>query len=175
MKQHGLDRFLFYASVACFGLHAISLMLMAPKLEQISGILVLAGLLFWIPLLLGILAQIMLGIRAGQWRRAQKRRPRNHRLGLLNFFSNRVGAVFDLAFLVSGAVFAISQIFSENSGIFPYISVSFFVFFFETHCIFNGKNYNYIMQSMWVGPKYLRQQAAGTRRKTNDKEQNNNL
>lgn len=175
MKRNGLDQFLFYASVACFGLHAVSLTLMAPEMSHISGISLLAGLLFWVPLLLGVLAQTVVGIRGSNWRKARKHRTGHRKIGLFSFFSNRIGTVFDIAFLVSGVLFGASRLISKNSGFFSYFSLTFLVFFFETHCIFNGKNYNYIMQSMWVKPRYLRQTSAGTRRKSNDKEQNNNV
>ena len=175
MKDHTLDRFLLYGSLGCFALTAGSLSLMGPYADAIPGKTTLAGLLFWIPMLLAAAGQILLSIRSKRWYRTQKRRPRRRRIGMLCFCSNRIGTIFDLFFLLSGLVFVASLAITEKSGFFSYISLSFFVFFFASHCIFNGNSYNYIIRSMWVEPKYLRQKGAGIRRKSNDEEQNVNL
>ena len=168
-----MDQILLWGSVACFGFLSLSFTLMAPELEGLPGISVLAGLMFWISLALGTALQIALAVRRERWLRSMKRRFRHHMPGILSFFRTPLGTAADVGTLLSAAAFGLSMALSKSTGLICYFLLSLLVFFFANHCIFNGKSYNYIQHLVKKKePKFARRDAAGTRRKNDDEEQN---
>lgn len=161
MKGFKAQRRLLHSSVACFGLMAASFILMAPwpGTAGYGPLDVAAGLLFWLCALAGIVLQILFCRRCGK---------RRGRVGLLRFGRMPWGLVADAGFLVGLGGFALSMYLTRSSGIICYFFLAITVFSLVTHCIFNGKCYNYIQQNIALNGeenKSSAQKTAGRRRK----------
>lgn len=72
------------------------------------------------------------------------------RIGIISLFENSPAKIFDVLTLLSLIeVIAVTIISAKGSvpEAVSYISVSVLLFVFQMHCIFNGKNFKYVMSS----------------------------
>lgn len=172
MKARMKDSTLFWLSLGCFGLAALSFLLMAPwpGLEESKTRQLLAGLLFWLPLPVGGVLQGILSARRKKWLRYYRRRERQRRCGLLTLCANQAGMVADFALTFSIIGLGICLWLTRSLGIICYFFLSFSFFSLVTHCFFNGKNYNYIQHTK--KSKMSRSVYSGRRRRVHDEEKN---
>ena len=148
MKQKQISKILFLSIMFMF-LFSISFLIM-PIASQKSFegkpiLLILNGIWFW---LTGIISLILFMI-------ANKRRKKqiqdisnieNNKPGILQFFSNIWAKVADCLFLLSLIGLIIFIIILPQSY-FLFVFAFFSVFTFLMHCVLNGKNFKYIINS----------------------------
>lgn len=108
----------------------------------------LPGLLFWSFLLTGVILQIVLANHRRQYllrlRRSRGREWQGGLPGIISFCKNGLGVIVDVAMLLGMIGFIISIISTHAVGYSCYVFLTILVFSFCLHCIFNGKNYQYI-------------------------------
>ena len=138
-------------SIAAFLVFSISFLLMPVEVDPMeqgtSVYTIVAGLMFWLGLIIGILMQVILSILRRNWfSRNRVRLPLTNqpKLGLITFFKNRVALVFDVMFIVSVIGLVISLIATDAVGYSCYVFMALTSFSFCAHCIFNGKIYYFI-------------------------------
>lgn len=103
-------------------------------------IAVISGTLFWIGLILAIIFSLFLN-------KITINKNNDNNIALIKFFSNKPAIVFDILLIVSLIAFVICLIVNRMSNIATII-FSIFIFSFEMHCIFNGKNYKFIISRL---------------------------
>ena len=138
-------------SVICFLIFSISFLLMPIKSneasQELSVVTLVAGLMFWIGLVIGIITQIILSSIRKRWITKNKIKGRvenQPRLGLISFFRNKAATFFDALLILSllGLIISIATI--DANDYMCYVFIALLSFSFCTHCIFNGKNYFFI-------------------------------
>lgn len=142
MKQ---DRLLHKVSMICFAILSLSFLLMAPLPGDIQswGMDILAGASFWLSLAAGLGCQGLLGIRRRKWeKRVEAEVP--GRIGLISFCKNPQGRLADLFLLVSVLGFALAMWLTRSQGFICYVFLGCTVLAFFAHCVYNGRNYNYL-------------------------------
>ncbi len=142
MKESKNMSNLLRISIAGFLLMSLTFLLMplnstAPE-EGTDIFRIIVGVLFWLFLIIGIAAQIML---SKEFKKSEKKKAKR-RIGLFSFLQNREAAVFDLLCLIGFIAIAFMVLFTDGTMYFAYICTSVFVFSFCMHCILNGKIYN---------------------------------
>ena len=139
MKQ---DRMLLRASMVSFAVLAASFLLMAPLTDaRLADIL--AGACFWLALITGCVCQGLLTVSRKKWEKKTETAPQD-RIGLLSFCRNPKGKHADILLLVSSAGLLLSLWLTDGKGFICYIFLSLTVLAFSAHCVYNGKNYNYM-------------------------------
>lgn len=103
-------------------------------------IAVISGLLFW----MGLIIAIVFGLLQNKM---ITNKYKDNKIALIKFFSNKPAFVFDVLLVVSFVAFVICMIINRMSNIAT-IFFSVFIFSFEMHCVFNGKNYKYIISKL---------------------------
>ena len=142
MTQNQADKAFLGISVCGFALMAISFLLI--PIESLS---ILAGVLFWSGLLIGVAFQITLEARRRAFfakykiKREKMQKPRN---GLLTFASNKLAAVVDNILIVSIAATVLAFLFTRGTGYLCYVCISVLLLSFCLHFIFNGRNYFHV-------------------------------
>lgn len=114
--------------------------------ESISAYTMVAGLMFWISIIMGIVTQCVLAYRRRDWyaiHRIRKARS-TQKIGLLSFFKNFYAIIADVVATISLIGLVISMIVTQGTGYVCYVFVSLFVFSFSMHCILNGKVFYHI-------------------------------
>lgn len=131
-------------SITSFFLLAISFLFM-PLEKKIFQII--AGVMFWLFLILGIMSQVILSFlfkkacfKNKEWR-VQK-----NRIGIFTIEKNIFAVVADIVLLISAVVFTALMMLTRGTGYISYIVLAIFVFAFSMHCILNGKVYSYICE-----------------------------
>ena len=109
---------------------------------------VIAGIVFWVMLIIGIAAQIMLYLSLRKSIKADFT-TKKRKIGLICFFSNRYAAVADLFMTLSVITLIISYAFTDASNYFNYIILSVFVFSLSMHCILNGRKFYYMKHNKY--------------------------
>ena len=109
---------------------------------------VIASIVFWVMLIIGIAAQIMLYIIMRESIKSDFT-TKKRKIGLICCFSNRYAAVADLLMIVSAVILTVSFIFTDASNYFNYIILSVFVFSFSMHCILNGRKFYYMIHNKY--------------------------
>lgn len=99
-----------------------------------------AGVLFWGGLILAVVFTILINKTANQ-------KNSNNKSGIITFFSNKTAAIFDVTMIISSIIFVIILIVNSMSNV-AIVVFSIFIFSFEMHCVFNGKNYKYIISKL---------------------------
>lgn len=127
---------LFVISIIGFLLLSVSFLLM-PLNNELSKPNFLAGILFWLSCVIGVVPQILLSLRINH-------NNSRHGIGLLKFFQNPYAIISDIAFVISVIGLIVAMVLTDGTGYLCYVFISMTVFFFAMHCIFNGKNYFYI-------------------------------
>lgn len=103
-------------------------------------IAVISGTLFWIGLILAIIFSLYLN-------KITINKNNDNKIALIKFFSNKPAIVFDVLLIVSFIAFVICMIVNRMSNIAITI-FCIFIFSLEMHCVFNGKNYKYIISKL---------------------------
>lgn len=103
-------------------------------------IAVISGTLFWIGLILAIIFSLYLN-------KITINKNNDNKIALIKFFSNKPAIVFDVLLIVSFIAFVICMIVNRMSNI-AIIIFCIFIFSLEMHCVFNGKNYKYIISKL---------------------------
>ena len=132
-------------SIVGFAILSISFLIMPVEGSVIATNI--AGLLFWIGLIIGIIFQFLL-VKQSKIEKTKTRAQRiaNHRIkpGVFALFKNPVAIVFDCLMAVGLVGFISSMILTKGMGYICYMFISITVFAFSMHCIFNGRTYLYI-------------------------------
>ena len=144
MRKSKMDAVLLGISVLCFLMMSVTFMFM-PKEPDGSFI---SGILFWIGLVSGsVLLVIVNSLRKEFFKKndISYKNTKKSRPGIFRFFSNRLAMIVDI---ICGAAFlgtVISMIATRGYGYICYPFISLTVFSFVLHCIFNGKNFDFIL------------------------------
>ena len=107
-----------------------------------------SGYVFWAGLLGGIVTQILLNAQRKAFFRRNHisyKNSKKSRVGILRFFANRPAMIADI---VCGAALlgtVVSMIVTKGYGYVCYVFISLTVFSFILHCIFNGRNFDFIL------------------------------
>ena len=130
------ERRLFFLSCVFMTLLAITILFM-----PFEKLLYINGIAFWVFLLSGYILLIILNTS----RRRNGDKEKDKRLpGIIKFFSDSMARVFDGMFILSLLAFITYQYTNYIDGYISYVILSILVFSFQMHCMFNGKNYEYI-------------------------------
>lgn len=146
-------KFWMAVSVTSFFLMAASLLLLPldtdPLNDSIGTYSLLAGILFWLFLIVGCITQVILSRFRKRWWMAHpnRRRSRDKKPGVISFFGNLPAAIADLVFVISLIGLVASLIATNALGRICYVFLSLTIFSFCMHCILNGKIY-FTIQSM---------------------------
>lgn len=148
MREDKIDLIWLITSIAGFALMSTSFLLMPldKTAEQYDAMDVIPGVVFWVFLTLGIVGQIILAIKRKKFFESDRRKrfqSRKGRIGLLNVFKNIPAIVADVGFVISLVGFVIATKITNGMGYVCYILIAICVFTFCSHCIFNGKIYEY--------------------------------
>lgn len=138
-------------SVVAFLVFSISFLLVpveADTTEQGTNVYtIVAGLMFWIGLVVGIVMQVILSILRRKWfLRNKVKLPLTNqpKLGLISFFKNKTAMVFDVMLVVSIIGLVLAMVATDAVGYSCYVFMALTSFSFCAHCIFNGKIYYFI-------------------------------
>lgn len=139
MKRKSKEKNFEWISIISFLIMSSSFMLMAisqnEMQDDISQIIVI-GISFWIPFILGVIMQIILYICY------KKRKRKVERTGFWCFFKNKIAIIFDIMFIISVVALIVVLLLTNGVGFICYVSLSAVVFSFCMHCIFNGRVYH---------------------------------
>lgn len=151
MNKKKVDKIWFGFSIFFFLMLAVSFLLMPLgseiPTESISTYTLVAGLMFWISIIMGIVTQCVLAFRRKSWyviHRIKEERT-SQKIGLVSFFQNIYATVADVVAILSLVGLVIAMIETQGTGYICYVFVSLFVFSFSMHCILNGKIYYYVI------------------------------
>lgn len=132
-------------SIVGFAILSVSFLLM--PVESNVVISKIAGVMFWLGLVIGIVFQVLLarqrkiGITKNRVQRLSNQRMKP---GILSLFKNPIAVVFDLLMAIGLVGLISSMILTKGMGYICYVFISITVFSFSMHCIFNGRIYFYI-------------------------------
>lgn len=132
-------------SIAGFAILSVSFLLM--PVESHAVISKIAGLMFWLGLVIGIMFQILLARhkKIGMTKnRIQRLANQRIKPGIFSLFKNPMAIVFDLLMAIGLVGLISSMILTKGMGYICYMFISITVFSFSMHCIFNGRIYIYI-------------------------------
>ena len=148
MKKHLA---MLYLSVVSFFLVAASFMLMPIDLyyDNLKVLSYVAGGMFWMFLILGVIIQIFL---AASVKKIIKRAAmRNYvpkikkRIGITCFFSNFPAMIADIILVLSLIGLTISAIITQGTAYVCYVFFSLVFFSFSMHCVLNGRIYYFLL------------------------------
>lgn len=142
-----IEKIIFLVSVLSMLLFSASFLLMKPAntiylTDNKQGLLMFTGAMFWITLAVSLLTTIIVSVFRKKYRK-EKRIFKKTKPGIVNFFSNPVAKIADIAMIVFAVIFAVFAIFFSESYLL-YIFFSLTIFSFFMHCVLNGENYKYI-------------------------------
>lgn len=151
MSRKQVDTIWLGLSIFFFLMFSVSFLLMPlgseTPTENISAYTMVAGLMFWISIIMGIVTQCVLAHRRRSWyviHRIRKVRT-TQKVGLISFFKNSYAIVADVVTILSLIGLVIAMIATQGTGYVCYVLVSLFVFSFSMHCILNGKVFYHII------------------------------
>ncbi len=131
-------------SIISFFLLAISFLFMPLESKLLQ---IMAGIMFWLFLAVGIASQILLAVWFKQACSKNKEwRMQKQRVGIFAIGKNRFSIVADFILLISTVIFSVLMILTRGTGYISYIVLTILVFSFCMHCILNGKVYYYICE-----------------------------
>ena len=139
MKRKSKEKVFEVISIISFLMMSSSFMLMSIRqneMEDNIGQIVIIGVSFWIPLILGVVMQIVLYICY------KKRKRKVEGTGFWHFFKNKTAMIFDIIFIISAVTLIIVLFLTNGVGFICYVCLSTVVFSFCMHCIFNGRVYH---------------------------------
>lgn len=124
---------------------AMSLTFLFMPLEEDTYV---SGIVFWAGLAGGILWQILLSVSRKAFFRKNHISYKNAgkaRIGLLRVFANTPAKIADIAFALFFVGTVIAMVATKGYGYVCYVFISLTVFSFVLHCIFNGRNFDFIL------------------------------
>ena len=131
-------------SIISYFLLAASFLFMPLENKQLQ---IMAGVMFWVFLILGIVSQVLLAIWFRQACSKNKEwRIQKQRIGIFTIGKNKFSVVADIVLLISAVTFVVLMIFTRGTGYISYIVLAILVFSFSMHCVLNGKVYYYICE-----------------------------
>ena len=131
-------------SIISYFLLAASFLFMPLENEQLQ---IMAGVMFWVFLILGIVSQVLVAIWFRQACSKNKEwRIQKQRIGIFTIGKNKFSVVADIILLISAVTFVVLMIFTRGTGYISYIVLTILVFSFSMHCVLNGKVYYYICE-----------------------------
>ena len=142
MEKKKIDVILLCISIGSFLLMSLSFLIIPvdTTVERYDAMDIIPGVMFWVFLIIGVAGQIALTIRRKRFQ------TRKGRIGLLSAFKNIPAIVADVSFLVSLVSFVFLTKVTHGMGYVCYILLGVCVFTFCSHSIFNGKNFNYVIE-----------------------------
>lgn len=151
MSRKQVDLIWLGLSIFFFLMLSVSFLLMPlgseTSTESISPYTLVAGLMFWISIIMGIATQCVLASRRKSWytiHRIRKARA-PQKIGLISFFKNFYAIIADIVAFVSLIGLVISMVATQGTGYICYVFVSLFILSFSMHCILNGKVYYHVI------------------------------
>lgn len=141
MTRRTKEALLLALSMGGYTLMAAAIALMIPSLRVPAYV---TGGMFWLFLAAGIVFQVILSARRRKWQRGSEEKRPARGIGLIRFFRSIPGAVFDILLILSLAGLGLSLWLTRSAGAVCYIFLALSVFSFAAHCVFNGKNYQYV-------------------------------
>ena len=151
MSRKQVDTIWLGLSIFFFLMFAVSFLLMPlgseTPTESISVYTMVAGLMFWISIIMEIVTQCVLAHRRRSWyviHRIRKVRA-TQKIGLVSFFKNSYATIADVVTILSLIGLVIAMIATQGTGYICYVLVSLLVFSFSMHCILNGKVFCHII------------------------------
>jgi hypothetical protein len=123
----------------------MSLMFLLMPLEEETFV---TGIVFWAGLLGGSVLQVIVNaLRKAFFKRndISYKNAKKSRAGILRIFSNRLAMIADITCGVALLATSVSMIATRGYGYICYVFISLTVFSFALHCIFNGKNFDFIL------------------------------
>ena len=150
MSDKKTDRIWLAVSIIGFFLLAISFFLMPIEsrndFDSLSAVSLIAGLLFWISIIIIVMSQIIISHRIKRWLSSiGMRRVRMKKIGIISFFQNRYGTISDISAIVSLIGFLVFVVLSHGIDRISYIFLILFLLSFSLHSILNGKSFFVIM------------------------------
>lgn len=148
MNRRKADMRLLRISLGAFGLMSASFLLMMPQFKteeawQLTSIL--AGVCFWLSLLVGIALQLRLWTRCRKHYKTHRQAGKPVKwIGAVCFFRNPAAAAADIALAVSLAALGLSLWLTNGSGAICFLFFSATMFAFCAHCVYNGRSYYFI-------------------------------
>ena len=143
MKNKKTEALLLGLSLLCY--FAMSLTFLFMPLEKDTFV---SGIVFWTGLVGGSVMQIMLNAQRKDFFRKNNisyKNTKKSRAGIARFFTNRPAKIADVSFCVSLMATVIALIATKGYGYLCYVFISLTVFSFVLHCIFNGKNFDFVL------------------------------
>ena len=139
------NRMLLWLTFGGFCMMGVSFLLMMPhpKLDG-PAVSLLAGILFWLSLVMGITCQSILSGQRRAWERKNRKKSDWKQVGLFCFWQNKAAAVADVLMATSLLALVISLAVTNASGYACYVFLGLFVAALASHGIFNGKNFRYV-------------------------------
>ncbi len=138
----------FWISISSFFLMSASFLLMPLEITLKYDVMtIMPGLLFWLFFVLGVIGQVVLGIRYNRWFMNQEintRKSVRKKLGFLAFGQNKAAICVDAIVILSIVLLIAATYITHGTGYVCYILLAMCVFTFCLHCILNGKVYAYI-------------------------------
>lgn len=150
MSKQKTDYMLFGVSVLSFLMLAVSFLLMPIESEntqdKISATALVAGVMFWVSIVIGVATQVVLSARRKKWYSENriKTDKKEQKIGLISFFKNIYSIIADIASAISLIGLVVAMIVTHSTGYICYVFVSAFIFSFSMHCILNGKVFYFV-------------------------------
>ena len=143
MKYKNTEVIFLILSLICYLAMSVTFLFM--PLEEDTFV---SGIVFWAGLAGGTVMQIVLSAARRRFFRKHHISYKNAgkaRIGLLRFFANLPAKVADIALAAAAVGTAVSMIATRGYGYICYIFISLTVFSFVLHCIFNGRNFDFLL------------------------------
>lgn len=151
MKRKQVDVIWLVISIVSFFLMSFSFMLMpvetSSSFGEMSVVSYIAGIMFWLFLITGIVTQIVLFRRRQDWYVINRIRGNRicQKIGIISFFKNIYAIISDVVAVISLVGLIISLVATDGTGYICYVFISIFIFAFCMHCVLNGKNYYHVI------------------------------
>lgn len=143
MKVKKTEAILLVTALMCYLVMSLTFLFM--PLEEDTFI---TGIVFWAGLVSGsVLLMIVNGLRRAFFRKndISYKNTKKSRAGIFRLFSNRLAMIADILCGVSVLGTAISMLATHGFGYICYVFISLTVFSFVLHCVFNGKNFDFVL------------------------------
>lgn len=143
MKYKKTEATLLGIAILCYLLMCLTFLFMS--LEKDTFI---TGILFWIGLVGGSVLMVVVNAKRKAFFEKNDisyKNAKKSRAGIFRLFSNRLAMIADITCGAALLGTIISMIVTKGYGYICYPFISLTVFTFVLHCIFNGKNFDFIL------------------------------
>lgn len=107
----------------------------------------IAGIMFWAFMAIGIMAQIVLARNYKKWCFKNKAwRAYRQKIGVFAIGKNLFAKMADISLILGTAAFTIAMNLTNGAGYSCYVFLTIIVYAFCMHCILNGKVYSYVFE-----------------------------